>query len=193
MLKLDMYITTLPVILAGVFNMVFTKTRLYQRHKAPIDHYRRLADGKRLFGGNKTWAGFFSMIVLCMAAQLAWGLALKALALEAHNELYRIHANQWGYNLLAGFLFGLAYMLFELPNSFVKRRLGIPPGGSQGAGAGPVFFVVDQIDSLIGVAAVIYFLADISFLKYLGYIALGGVTHAGVNWLLLKMKVRRNL
>ena len=32
------------------------------------------------------------------------------------------------YNLLIGALLGLFYALFELPNSFLKRRLDIKPG-----------------------------------------------------------------
>jgi len=31
-------------------------------------------------------------------------------------------------NALVGFALGFAYVLFELPNSFIKRRLDIAPG-----------------------------------------------------------------
>lgn len=193
MLILDMYATTFPVILSGVFNMIFTKTSVYKKYKTPIDGYKYLSDGKRLFGDNKTWIGFFAMIVFCIVTQLVWGFILKTLELETHNELYHIHANQSVYNLLIGFLFGFTYVLFELPNSFVKRRLDIEPGKTQNSTVGIVFFMIDQIDSLIGVMAVIYLFSDISFFKYLGYIALGGLTHIGINFILFKFKIRRNL
>lgn len=188
-----MYATTFPVILSGVFNMIFIKTRVYKKHKTPIDHYRCLSDGKRLLGDNKTWIGFFAMIFFCSVTQIVWGFILKEWELETHNELYRIHTNQFVYNLLIGFLFGLTYMLFELPNSFIKRRLDIEPGKTQNSAVGIVFFMIDQIDSLIGVMAVIYFFSDISFFKYLCYIALGGLTHIGINFILFKFKIRRNL
>ena len=32
-----MYVTSMPVILGGVSNMIFTKTPLYQNHRTPID------------------------------------------------------------------------------------------------------------------------------------------------------------
>lgn len=190
---LDMYVTAFPVILSGILNMVFTKTGFYQRHRTPIDRGRCLRDGRRILGDNKTWAGFFAMIAFCTAIQPVFGLFLRRTGLEAHNELYRIHTNRFAYNLLIGFLFGLAYMLLELPNSFVKRRLGIEPGKTRRSGIGAVFFVIDQIDSLIGVMAVIYAFSGISFGKYLGYIALGGVTHIGINLVLYKIRIRRNL
>lgn len=190
---LDMYVTAFPVILSGILNMVFTRTGFYRRHRTPIDRGRCLRDGRRLLGDNKTWAGFFAMIAFCTAIQPVFGLFLRRTGLEAHNELYRIHTNRFAYNVWIGFLFGLAYMLLELPNSFVKRRLGIEPGKTRRSGIGAVFFVIDQIDSLIGVMAVIYAFSDISFGKYLGYIALGGMTHIGINLVLFKIRIRRNL
>lgn len=193
MLILDMYVTAFPVILSGILNMVFTKTGFYRRHRTPIDRGRCFRDGRRILGDNKTWIGFFVMVALCAVIQPVFGLFLRQTGLEPHNELYRIHTNRFAYNVLIGFLFGLTYMLLELPNSFVKRRLGIEPGQTRRSGIGVVFFVIDQIDSLIGVMAVIYVFSDISFLKYLGYIALGGMTHIGINLILLKIRIRRNL
>ena len=190
---LNMYVTAFPVILSGILNMAFTRTGFYQRHRMPIDRGQCLRDGRRILGDNKTWVGFFAMIALCAVIQPVFGLFLQQTGLETHNELYRIHTNRFVYNVWIGFLFGLAYMLLELPNSFVKRRLGIEPGKTHRSGIGAVFFVIDQIDSLIGVMAVIYVFSDISFQKYLGYIALGGITHIGINLVLFKIRIRRNL
>lgn len=187
-----MYVTALPVIASGILNMIFTKTKLYKRHCSPIDRGKCLSDGKRIFGKNKTWIGFFSMIFFCILTQIIFGFILKQTGLESHNELYAIYDNSFVYNLLIGFLFGLTYMLFELPNSFVKRRLNIEPGKTVFSPIGLIFFIADQIDSLIGVMAVIYFFSGISFLKYLGYIALGGITHIVINAVLFKIKIRRN-
>ena len=69
----DMYITAMPVILGGVGNMVFTKTPLYQNHRAPMDGGRVWRDGKRILGDNKTWIGFASMTALTAASQVGWG------------------------------------------------------------------------------------------------------------------------
>ena len=59
MTLLKMYVTMFPVILAGILNMLFVKTSLYLRLRRPMDGGRTLWDGRRLFGDNKTWAGFF--------------------------------------------------------------------------------------------------------------------------------------
>lgn len=173
--------------------MLFTKSSIYRKYRAPLDHYKCLPDGRRVFGDNKTWIGFFSMIFFCAAAQVIQGFVLSVSGLETRSDLYILHENRPVYNLLIGFLFGLAYMLLELPNSFIKRRLGIRPGKTERSARGIVFFVIDQIDSLIGVMAVIYIFSDISFYKYLGYIALGGITHIAINFVLFKTKIRRNL
>ncbi len=45
-----------------------------------------------------------------------------------------------------GALLGSALWLGELPNSFLKRRVGIPPGGRRGTPAGAVISLVDQAD-----------------------------------------------
>lgn len=59
---------------------------------------------------------------------------------------------------LAGLLAGLGYILPELPNSWMKRKLGIPPGKLPVSNR--AFFIFgDQIDSAIGVtlAYTLYF------------------------------------
>ena len=126
---LIMYATLMPVVIAGAANMLFTKTRLYRETCVPIDGGKCCADGKRIFGDNKTWAGFFGMIAANCIAQILWGLlSLHSEALGGANELYRFCGNTLLFNAAAGALFGLVYVLFELPNSFLKRRLDIQPG-----------------------------------------------------------------
>lgn len=190
---LNMYITMLPVILGGILNMIFVKTRLYKENKKPIDNYMVLKDGNRLFGDNKTWIGFFSMIVSCVITQLAWGLLSNRVGMNHRNELYLHNENTIYFNVLLGALFGFAYMMFELPNSFIKRRIGIKEGRTYKGIIGSIFFVIDQVDSLFGVILVLYFFSDINQREYLGYILLGGITHITVNLILFKLKVRRNL
>jgi hypothetical protein len=49
-----------------------------------------------------------------------------------------------------GFALGVAAMLSELPNSLFKRQLGIDPGAA-GPGAGSaLFYLLDQVDLLLG-------------------------------------------
>ena len=55
-----------PLILGGIANMVFTKTKFYKKHASPMDKGKVWKDGKRVFGENKTWIGFVSMIIFCI-------------------------------------------------------------------------------------------------------------------------------
>lgn len=186
---IGMYVTLMPVILAGILNMVFVKTSVYRKLKTPIDGGKSLSDGKRIFGDNKTWIGFFSMIVICIITAVLWGNLCRLLNISHMNELYLFHKNEFWYNASVGAYFGASYMLFELPNSFLKRRLDIAPGKT----TSKLFFVIDQIDSLFGVMLILFFTSRIPVWKYFFYIFLGGFTHISVNAILYKLKIRKNL
>ena len=191
---LIMYATLMPVVIAGAANMLFTKTRLYRETCAPIDGGKCCADGKRIFGDNKTWAGFFGMIAANCIAQILWGLLSQhSEALGNANELYRFCGNTLLFNAAAGALFGLVYVLFELPNSFLKRRLDIRPGKTANGCKGALFFVIDQIDSLLGVVLLLVLFAGITPAQYVQYLLLGAVTHIALNAVLYTLKIRRNL
>ena len=69
---INIYITLMPVILAGICNMIFVKTSLYKRLYSPIDGGICLKDGYRLFGENKSWGGFFSMVFFSMWERTMW-------------------------------------------------------------------------------------------------------------------------
>lgn len=191
MIILKMYITMLPAIIAGILNMLFVKTPLYSRIKRPMDGGKTLRDGRRIFGDNKTWAGFFGMIIACAAAQMLWGFACAGFPDLCY--IYSRFNNTVPFNLAAGAAMGFAYMLLELPNSFIKRRLDIPSGKTVRGIKGRVFFIVDQIDSLFGVAAVYALLYPMPVWQYFLYILLGAVTHISVNSILYAAKIRKNL
>ena len=188
-----MYFTMAPLILSGAANMLFTKTRLYKRFKFPIDGGRVMSDQKRIFGNNKTWIGFFSMIFFCTLFQLAFGIFCNATDLNSHCDLYSIYENTVSLNLVFGSLTGFIYMISELPNSFIKRRLDIKDGKTEKGLKGILFFIIDQIDSLIGVMLLLYFFSDISIAKYFLYVLLGGFTHIAINTILYLVKVRKNI
>ena len=57
---------------------------------------------------------------------------------------------------LLGLLVGTAAMLAELPNSFLKRWMGIAPGAQAG---GVAFHVLDQIDVVFGAWACLAWVA----------------------------------
>jgi CDP-diglyceride synthetase len=113
----------------------------------PIDGGRSL--GKRpLFGRSKTWRG---PVTVAAGAAAVW--ALQQRVLHGIEPVAAIELVDFA--TLPGCWFGAALgaaaELAELPNSFVKRRLGIEPGATaRGRLAGVVFYVWDQLDLLVG-------------------------------------------
>ena len=56
-----------------------------------------------------------------------------------------------GSPVACGLLVGGGYVVGELRHSFIKRQLDIAPGEAARGWTTPLFWVADQIDSLIGV------------------------------------------
>jgi len=191
---LEMYVTLMPVILAGILNMVWVKLPYMNCWTRPIDNNKCFFDGKRIFGDNKTWKGFLGMIVLAISSTVIWGIVCKKVPyLNAHNYLYRNYINSLIFNLYIGFLLGLAYAICELPNSFLKRRVDITPGKTA-KGLKSVFFVVlDQADSIFGCVFVIFLFYKMSGLFYFAYVSVGAGTHIVINMLLYLGKLRKNM
>jgi hypothetical protein len=110
----------------------------------PVLRYDLLAGLKRpisarLFGVNKTWRG----AVVITAGSVVAATALHRL--PAYRR--RLPAPVAAANpALIGALLGTATWLGELPNSFAKRRIGIPPGQQRRSAAGVAISIVDQFD-----------------------------------------------
>lgn len=189
----DMYVTLIPGLLAGVLNMVWCTLPVARGLARPIDGGRTWRDGRRVLGDNKTWKGVVGMVVLGAGAMAAWAaLCARVPALEAHMLFFRTHPNTWSYAILVGAALGLAYALFELPNSFLKRRVGITPG-RPATGAGRVAFtILDQIDSVIGMVVVVALACPVTVGFFALYVLVGGATHAAVNLALYAVHLRRN-
>ena len=89
----------------------------------PIDFGRDFSDGRRILGKNKTFRGFFAGLTVGTAV----GLAESAV---------------FNYPVMFGLLLSLGALFGDLTGAFLKRRLGIPPGG--------LLPVVDQVDFIVG-------------------------------------------
>jgi CDP-2,3-bis-(O-geranylgeranyl)-sn-glycerol synthase len=89
----------------------------------PIDFGHFFPDGKPIFGKNKTFRGFFF--------GLAVGTGVGLLETVVFN-----------YPVLIGLFLSLGALLGDLAGAFVKRRLGIAPGG--------LLPVIDQVDFVVG-------------------------------------------
>jgi CDP-2,3-bis-(O-geranylgeranyl)-sn-glycerol synthase len=101
----------------------------------PLDH-GALLRGRRLFGDSKTYRGIVAV-------------ALGAAVGYAAFPPGALHLSRPGAAIF-GFAMGVAAMLSELPNSLLKRQLGIGPGMTAAGPSAVFFYLLDQIDVLLG-------------------------------------------
>ena len=187
-------ITMFPVILGGIANMIFTKTNTYKKLAKPIDNGLKLWDGNELFGSHKTWIGALSMIFLCTLFQVIWGWVCRSFSITLNQSCLHY---KWsiGLDVLIGCLLGITYIIFELPNSFIKRRLNISAGetASQTGWKQCVFTIVDQFDSMFGISLIPVIFSGAGILTYINFVIIGGLTHLIINVLLKMVRIRRSI
>lgn len=177
---------------AGATNMVFVTAPLLSGLSRPMDGGVLLRDGKRLFGDNKTWKGFFGMIALtaiwlAIAGSLAANFPdIQSLSLIPFEEL-KFPFNVWFF----GVLWGLAYVLAELPNSFLKRRIDILPGENARGLKGYFFLVLDQADSVIACVLVLSLFSSITWPDAIMLVVLGSIAHYLTNLGLYVVRLKK--
>lgn len=190
---ITMFNSLMPIIFAGVANMIFVKHSLFSFAYYPMDNYKILKDGKRLFGDNKTWKGFFGMIGFTIIFQVLWGWVNILIPYLTHNHfIYQIQENTLQLNIILGSVLGFAYVICELPNSFIKRRLDIQAGKPANNYLKYPFIFIDQADSIIGCVAVIAYYARLTLHQIFIYILLGALSHIIINQLLYFSRLRKN-
>jgi hypothetical protein len=109
----------------------------------------------RWFGVNKTYRG-----IVCVALGTAAGFVILSPGFASVAEAPG--------RALVGALVGGSAMLAELPNSFLKRRLGIAPGTQASGSRGVAFHVLDQVDVWFGAWAILAWVATPSPGRLLG-------------------------
>jgi hypothetical protein len=162
-------VLTIPVIIAGSLHMVVVALDILPGLKIPIQ--------RKWFGVNKTWRG----VVVMVFAAIAGVIMTSALWPHAFGG--------WS-SLSLGTLLGLGYVLPELPNSFIKRRMHIEPGKRPEHKAA-LFILGDQLDSTIGCAVVYWVTLGLSFSSVLLLIVIGPAIHFAVNYGLYTLRLRK--
>jgi CDP-diglyceride synthetase len=84
---------------------VIAKKLLGSRLACPLDGGKKFIDGRPLFGDSKTIRGFISSILVTS-----------------------VGASLIGYSMQTGALFAAVSLSGDLASSFIKRRMGLPPG-----------------------------------------------------------------
>jgi CDP-2,3-bis-(O-geranylgeranyl)-sn-glycerol synthase len=131
----------------------------------PLDFGRNFVDGRRVFGKNKTFRGFF------------FGLTIGILVGFVDVLLF-------GYPPLFMLLSPLGALLGDLTGAFVKRRLNIPPGG--------LLPVVDQVDFVVGAILFSLPLAIISLELAVAMLIITPPIHLLTNFAAYKLKLKSN-
>lgn len=169
---------TAPILIAGLVHVAVIALDLVPGLARPIDAGRRWR-GRPLLGRNKTWRGF----VVMPAATATTVAAQQALASRSPRLGALAPLTRGGPPWVVGAICGAAYVFAELPNSFVKRRLGIAPGASAPR-ARAAQYIVDQLDSVIGCAIAIRMLYRISIADTAASALLGAGCHVAVERLM---------
>jgi hypothetical protein len=165
-----------PAVLAGVAHAAVIKRESVPGLARPISPH--------LFGANKTWRGPVVMVSVSTAAALVQRAlyelpSFRALSIVDYSEAA---------GLLIGPALGLGYSLAELPNSLVKRRLGVAPG-RVARRFRPLQYVGDQGDSVLGATLVLVpFVREPRVLALVA--ATGFVLHAAFDRLLYVLDVK---
>jgi hypothetical protein len=136
----------LPLLGGAAVHGLCMKTGWLGFLKRPIDGDRSWR-GRPIFGHSKTFRG---PVCVALGTGAVWWLQ--------QDVLHRVDAlagiELVDYARLPGWWFGAAAgaaaELAELPNSFVKRRLGIAPGATASGPLALVFYLWDQLDLLLG-------------------------------------------
>ena len=175
----------LPVVLSGLGHVAVLKTDLLRALSVPLDG-GACWRGRPVFGENKTWRGIALMTGLtALASGTQAALARRNRWTSALDVLQSARVNAW----LTGALCGLTYCLAELPNSFVKRQLGIAPG-ARATRASRLQYVVDQADSVAGCLVALRLLYRAAARELITAFALGITVHIGIDQLIYAIGVK---
>ncbi len=145
--------------------------------KRDILSYFRRPIHQRWFGKNKTWRG---VVVMPIATYL--GVLLTNFVSHQFTQISSI---------LLGLALGAAYLLAELPNSYMKRRLGIKEGKLPDSKRW-LFGFIDQADSAVGCMICYKILLNTSWTILGLTLVVGTLIHLVMNILLFALKIREN-
>jgi CDP-diglyceride synthetase len=180
-----------PFVLAGVVHIVVIKFDLLKSlARIPLDASATI-NGQPVFGKNKTLRGVATMII---SATLF--IVLEGIAARHSSSVARLSVVD--FNLIRplpwGVLLGVGCVLGELPNSFLKRRLNIAPGGEAESGFLKLFFwIMDQIDSLLGVLVVASFQWTPSLSMLIVLLAIAMLIHPLGAFVMVRLGLKRNV
>ncbi len=157
----------LPLLISGsLHHFLVIKNNSFRILAKPVDFGIKFGN-RRLFGDSKTFRGF--LVVIFLIGFFMWAI----------NAFFCIRLNLNPF--VSGALLGLGYSLGELPNSFLKRRLGVKESRSAPGFLGAVLYIIDQTDSIIGSLIFLPLVYSPSLTLVVTLFVCGSVAHAFVD------------
>ncbi|MEN9399390.1 MAG: hypothetical protein RL632_491 [Bacteroidota bacterium] len=160
------WVVLFPLILSNALHMWLVKKNVLAVLNRPIWEWG--------FGKNKTIRGFFLVPMFNMTF------------LFIFHGLFELKSEE---SLIIGFILGCCYVLAELPNSFMKRRLGIASGMSSQQSS-RMFLIIDKTDSALGVSIAYFLLSDIALLTAVELFFCSVLVHVLFSYLLVKLRIK---
>ncbi len=164
------YTFILPLFVGNLLHMVIVKRNLLAGLAVPLS--------LPLFGAGKTYRAFVVLPVICGIASLFF------------RVVFLQETNLW-WSFAIGFILGIVYLLGELPNSYIKRRLGIGAGQLQERFRW-LQYVVDKTDSLVPMCMVYYFLVTITLPALLLLFVVSFLIHVTFSWVLYRVRIKKS-
>jgi len=187
----DPFFSAIFLILAFIFplavHVLWLRSRLSRSFSGPID-FRLHLRGRRILGDNKTWRGLIALPPASAISFSLFAVVRESLPEWLQQGMWNMPPSEYAF---VGFLTGLALMLAELPNSFFKRRLNVPPGEApQRSLLRIACMLLDRFDSVIGGLIVLSLLLPVRLSMWVWTIAFGVILHAAMSVLLYRLRLK---
>ena len=172
--------------LAGLVHGCWMRSRYCALFRIPVDAGLTWR-GARVFGDHKTLAGFMAIVPAAGAAFALVG-AMRETAIWLDAGLWQLAPAQlFALGCWAGFWF----MAGELPNSFLKRRMGLAPGAVPRRGPSRlVCLALDRLDSILALLVALSVVVPMHWTTWIWVLALGPAVHLGFSTLLFLTGVK---
>ena len=135
---------------------------------SPMDFGRNFLDGRRIFGNNKTFRGFFFGWVVGILVGLVEVLIFGSIS----------------YGVVFSILIPLGALCGDLAGAFLKRRLDIAPGG--------LLPIVDQVNFVVGALLFSLPLNIVTWQLAVTVLVITPPIHLFTNFLAFKLKLKSN-
>lgn len=168
-----------PLLVANiVHHFIIIKYNIFPTLAAPID-FKQTIKNRRIFGNAKTFRGFF--IIAPLTSLFSYLISLY-IPLQLQHPAF-----------IVGAITGLGYMAGELPNSFLKRRAGVPESGVTTGRIQKLFFITDHTDSVLGALLFLYLIESVTIQTIIILFFSGTILHVFLDLLLRKFSYKKKL